>query len=227
MPGLAVAQAAPQRIVTVRDAETGNLIRRLSHPLMRTAGVDPALVRTTLIQDRAINAFVSTGNRLFIHTGLIQRAESAAELAGVPAHQTGRMLRSGVAMPLGGAAAAASGPAGAGASAILGGQAAVSCLERLGWSPHGIERLLDQELLPAGWQDPYFRTHPLSRDWRGDNPGVDPALAEEVLLLGGGPMMRMLADRAEAALPPNPQRLRPADTAKAAAPGNLPRRPRN
>ena len=202
--GLATAQTAPPRIVTIRDAETENLIRRLSHPLFRTAGVDPALVRVTLIQNRAINAFVTTGNRMFIHTGLIQQSSSAGELAGVLAHETGHiagghlarmpdemraaMLRSIAATLLGGAAAAASGQSGALAAGMLGGQvmamgefyaftraqeqsadqAAVGYLDRLGWSARGmerlLERLLEQELLAVGRQDPYFRTHPLSRD---------------------------------------------------------------
>ncbi|MGG5810065.1 M48 family metalloprotease [Falsiroseomonas sp. CW058] len=203
-PGLASAQAPPPRIITIRDAETEHLIRRFSHPLFRTAGVDPALVRVTLIQNRAINAFVSTGNRLFIHTGLIQQATSAQELIGVLAHETGHiagghlarlpeemraaMIRSIAAMLLGGAAAVASGQGGAAAAGMLGGQAAamgefyaftrsqeqaadqaaVGYLERLGWPARGterlLERLLEQELLAVGRQDPYFRTHPLSRD---------------------------------------------------------------
>jgi predicted Zn-dependent protease len=203
-PGLASAQAVPQRIITIRDAETEHLIRRFSNPLFRTAGVDPARVRVTLIQNRAINAFVSTGNRLFIHTGLIQQAASAQELVGVLAHETGHiagghlarlpeemraaMLRSIAAMLLGGAAAVASGQAGAAAAGMMGGQAsamgefyaftrsqeqaadqaAVNYLDRLGWSARGtarlLERLLEQELLAVGRQDPYFRTHPLSRD---------------------------------------------------------------
>ncbi|WP_372619095.1 M48 family metalloprotease [Falsiroseomonas sp.] len=203
-PTPAAAQVSPQRIVTIRDAETENLIRRLSHPLFRTAGLDPALVRITLIQNRAINAFVSTGNRMFLHTGLIQQARSAGEVAGVLAHETGHiagghlarlpdemrnaMLRSLATMLLAGAAAAASGDSGAMAAGMLGGQAlamgqffaftrgqeqaadqaALTYLDRLGWSPRGmerlLERLLDQELLAVGRQDPYFRTHPLSRD---------------------------------------------------------------
>ncbi len=204
VPGSATAQSAATRIVTIRDAETENLIRRLSHPLFRTAGVEPSLVRTTLIQNRAINAFVTTGNRLFVHTGLIQQSSSTLELAGVLAHETGHiagghlarlpeemraaMLRSIGAMLLGGAAAAASGQSGALAAGMLGGQAAamsefyaftraqeqsadqagVTYLDRLGWSSRGLERLLErlleQELLAVGRQDPYFRTHPLSRD---------------------------------------------------------------
>ncbi|MBU8541003.1 M48 family metalloprotease [Falsiroseomonas tokyonensis] len=202
--GPTAAQSASSRIVTIRDAETENLVRRLAHPLFRTAGVDPGLVRITLIQNRAINAFVSTGNRLFIHTGLIQQAGSVRELIGVLAHETGHiagghlarlpdemraaMLRAVGAMLLGGAAAAASGQSGALAAGMLGGQAsamgefyaftrtqeqsadqaAVTYLDRLGWSSRGLEslleKLLEQELLAVGRQDPYFRTHPLSRD---------------------------------------------------------------
>jgi predicted Zn-dependent protease len=207
LPGVvtpAAAQAPSQRIVTIRDAETEYLVRRLAHPLFRTAGIDPALVRITLIQNRAINAFVSTGNRMFLHTGLIQQARSAGEVYGVLAHETGHiagghlarlpeemrnaMLRSLGAMLLGGAAAAASGQAGAIGAGMIGGQAmamgefyaftrsqeqaadqaAMTYLDRLGWSARGLERLLErlleQELLAAGRQDPYFRTHPLSRD---------------------------------------------------------------
>jgi predicted Zn-dependent protease len=204
LPTLAAAQAAPPRIVTIRDAETEHLIRRLAHPVLQTAGVDPSLVRITLIQNRAINAFVSTGNRMFLHTGLIQQAGQAGEVAGVLAHETGHiagghlirlpeemrnaMLRSVAAMLAGGAAAAASGEAGALAAGMAGGQAmamgqffaftrnqeqaadqaALTYLDRLGWPADGMERLLekllDQELLAVGRQDPYFRTHPLSRD---------------------------------------------------------------
>lgn len=204
-PSPAAAQAgAGARVVTIRDAETENLIRSFAHPLFASAGIDPGLVRITLIQDRAINAFVSTGNRMFIHTGLIQTSGSAGEFIGVLAHETGHiagghlarlpeemraaMLRSVAAMLLGGAAAAASGSSGAAAAAILGGQsmamreffaftraqeqaadqAGVTYLDRNGWSARGmerlLERLLDQEILTTARQDPYMRTHPLSRD---------------------------------------------------------------
>ncbi|MBV1799208.1 M48 family metalloprotease [Siccirubricoccus sp. G192] len=194
-------------VVTVRDAETESLLRMIAHPLFRAAGVDPALVRITLIQARPINAFVTTGNRMFINTGLIQQSETVGDLVGVLAHETGHiagghisrlpeemrnaMIRSIAGMLLGGAAAAAGGRdvGGNAAGALLLGsqamamgelyaftraqeqaadQAGMQYLERLGWSGRGLshllERMQEQELLSEARQDPYFRTHPLSRD---------------------------------------------------------------
>lgn len=206
-PSAARAQGTGPAPVIVRDAETESLILGLLHPLLRAAGVDPGLVKIVLVQARPINAFVTSGNRLFLHTGLIQQSGDAAELAGVLAHEVGHiggghiarlpeelrnaMIGAVAAMLLGGAAAAAGGRSmgGNAAGAIaLGGQAmamnqltaftraqeqaadqfGVALLDRLGWSARGmvrvLERLQDQELLSVGRQDPYFRTHPLSRD---------------------------------------------------------------
>lgn len=205
-PGTAGAQGGGGRgpVSIIRDAETESLIRALLDPLLAAAGVDRRLVELTLIQDRAINAFVAQGNRLFIHTGLIQSAESGGELAGVIAHEVGHisgghlarlpeemrlaMLRSVAAMLLGAGAGVAARSSDAAMGLMLGGQASAMgslyaftrtqeqaadqagmvLLERLGWSGAGLERLLrrllDQELLAVGRQDPYFRTHPLSRD---------------------------------------------------------------
>jgi predicted Zn-dependent protease len=200
----AQAQGGRGPISTIRDAETEAMVRAFLDPLLRTAGVDTRLVELTLVQDRAINAFVSTGNRLFLHTGLIQQAESAGELAGVLAHETGHiagghlarlpeelraaMIRSIAAMLLGAGAGVAARSSDAAMGIIMGGQATamgqlyaftrtqeqaadqagMAFLDRMGWSGRGMEhllrRLLDQELLVAARRDPYFQTHPLSRD---------------------------------------------------------------
>ena len=204
-PFLARAQSqSGAALVTVRDAETESLLRAVAHPLFRVAGLDPATVRITLIQARPINAFVTTGNRLFINTGLLQQSSEVGDLAGVLAHETGHiagghlarlpeemrnaLFRSLAGMLAGGVAAAAGGGGGAAAAAMLGSQAmamgelyaftraqeqaadqaGMTYLDRLGWSGRGLQRLLgrmqEQELLTVGRQDPYFRTHPLSRD---------------------------------------------------------------
>jgi predicted Zn-dependent protease len=203
-PATAQAQEGRGPIAIIRDAETETLVRSMLDPLLATAGVDRRLVELTLVNNRAINAFVAQGNRLYIHTGLIQKADSASELAGVLAHEVGHiagghlarlpeemrlaMLRSVAAMLLGAGAGVAARSSDAAMGIMMGGQssamgqfyafsrtqeqaadeAGMVFLQRLGWSGEGLERLLrrllDQELLAVGRQDPYFRTHPLSRD---------------------------------------------------------------
>ncbi len=78
-------------LVVIRDAETETLLRNFATPLFRAAGLEPNLVRITVIRDDAINSFVSTGNRMFIHTGLIEQVQSASGLIGVIAHETGHV----------------------------------------------------------------------------------------------------------------------------------------
>lgn len=73
-PGAARAQDGAGPVVTVRDAGTEAFLRAIAHPPFRAAGMAPALVRITLVQARPINAFATTGNRMFINTGLIRRS---------------------------------------------------------------------------------------------------------------------------------------------------------
>jgi predicted Zn-dependent protease len=203
-PSSASAQGARPSPIVIRDAETEAMIRAFAAPLFAAAAVSPGLVRITLLQDRTLNAFVAQGNRLFLHSGLIQRAEAPEEFAGVLAHEIGHiagghlmllpeqmraaMLRSVGAMLLGGLAGAVTRSGDAAMGAIMLGQstamadlyaftraqeqaadqAAITYLTRVGWPIGGLEtlllRMLDQELLAASRQDPYLRTHPLSRD---------------------------------------------------------------
>lgn len=198
------AAAQGRAITLIRDAETETLLRAINGPLFAAAGLDRGLVRTIIIADRSINAFVTTGNRLFVHSGLITSAESVSELAGVLAHETGHisgghlarlpeelrnaLIRAIAAMLLGVGAAVATGQGGAASAIGMGGQAlamrelfaftrtqenaadqaAVTYLGRVGWTASGLLRLMErlsaQELLLTESQDPYVRTHPLTRD---------------------------------------------------------------
>jgi predicted Zn-dependent protease len=81
-----------QQLTVIRDAETETLLHKIADPLFRAAGLSPGLVRIIVVRDRAINAFVSTGNRMFINTGLIQQAGSGLEVAGTIAHETGHIV---------------------------------------------------------------------------------------------------------------------------------------
>lgn len=90
----AAAPAAAQRgeqMVLVRDAEIENAIRIMVAPILRAANLDAGAVEVHLVQDRRVNAFVAGGQRIFLNTGLIMRTESASQLLGVIAHETGHI----------------------------------------------------------------------------------------------------------------------------------------
>jgi predicted Zn-dependent protease len=80
-----------QRLNLVRDAEIENTIRAFVTPIWRAAGLSPEAVSIVLVQDNSLNAFVAGGQRIFINTGLILRAQRPNQLIGVLAHETGHI----------------------------------------------------------------------------------------------------------------------------------------
>ncbi|HEX6442221.1 MAG TPA: M48 family metalloprotease [Stellaceae bacterium] len=89
---LAVASPAARAAGTaIRDTEIENDIRTMAAPIFRAAGLEPSDVGIYLINDNQINSFVAGGQAIFIHTGLILRAENANQLIGVIAHETGHI----------------------------------------------------------------------------------------------------------------------------------------
>jgi predicted Zn-dependent protease len=85
----AAQPAAAQSVL--RDSETELLFRDISKPLIEAAGLNPASVKVVLIQDPEINAFVATGQVVYIHTGLIAAADNANQLQAVIAHELGHV----------------------------------------------------------------------------------------------------------------------------------------
>ncbi|WP_417516758.1 M48 family metalloprotease [Minwuia sp.] len=123
----------------VRDAEIEHILAIYAKPLFEAANLSPGAVKTYLVHDDTLNAFVAGGQRIFVFTGLILATRSPGELVGVLAHETGH-IRGGhlsrtrdaianaqtfsiLAALLGGLAAAASGNADAAAAGLLGGSA--------------------------------------------------------------------------------------------------------
>lgn len=203
----AAAGAAPARaqgVTLIRDAEIEHTIRSYATPILQAAGLSPQAVEIYIIQDRSLNAFVIAGNRMFLHTGLLMRADDPLQLIGVIAHETGHIAGGHIAgrgeelrnasikalasllLGLGAAVAtgdsrAAGAVAGIGQDAALRGllaftrgqeqaadQAAVTYLRRVGLSPEGLRNFMaileGQEVLMTSSQDPYLRTHPLTRE---------------------------------------------------------------
>lgn len=124
-------------ISLVRDAEIENTIRAYAAPLFGAAGLANEAISVHLVNDRVLNAFVAGGQRIFVNTGLLIRAERPAQVIGVLAHEIGHIAgghlarlsdaidTASTAMILSllfGAAAAVAGSGEAATAAVLGGQ---------------------------------------------------------------------------------------------------------
>ena len=81
--------AAAQSVL--RDAETEALFADMSVGIVKAAGLNPRDMKIVLINDDSINAFVVGGQVVYIHSGLIQAADSAEEVQGVIAHEVGHI----------------------------------------------------------------------------------------------------------------------------------------
>jgi predicted Zn-dependent protease len=138
LPHGADAQQAQPRRSFIRDAEVENTIHTFTTPLFQAAGLAPDSIRIHLLVDNSLNAFVAGGLNMFIHTGLLIRAETPGQLIGVLAHETGHIAGGHLArmqdaagnastealvgMLLGAAVGAATGRADAGAAIAMGSQ---------------------------------------------------------------------------------------------------------
>ncbi|MBX7458665.1 M48 family metalloprotease [Qipengyuania sp. 1NDH17] len=89
---LAVLTAQPAAAQSIlRDAETEAFLDEISAPLIEAAGLEPSNVDVVLINDPSINAFVAGGQVVYIHSGLIDAADTANEVQGVIAHELGHI----------------------------------------------------------------------------------------------------------------------------------------
>ncbi|MEX2034290.1 MAG: M48 family metalloprotease, partial [Xanthobacteraceae bacterium] len=138
------AQGVPRGMPLIRDAEIEQLLRDYTRPILRAAGLAQQNIQVTIINDRAFNAFVMDGRRIFVNAGTLLDAKTPNEVIGVLAHESGHIagghlsrLRQQlataqtqmiIAVLLGMGAAVAAGRSGASgnpAAAILGPQAAI------------------------------------------------------------------------------------------------------
>lgn len=72
----------------LRDAETEAFFREVTDPIFAAAGLTPQNVHMYLLNADSINAFVTGGQNIFIHSGLILKADDVTEFLGVMAHET-------------------------------------------------------------------------------------------------------------------------------------------
>ena len=195
-----------QQLPLIRDSEIEHIIRKWADPLFVTANLNPGAVTVRIVNSKSLNAFVSGGQNLILHSGLLIATDDPNQVFGVIAHEVGHiagghLARTDEAMRLaknvtlthtllgigllavGGAEAA-----GASGAVIAGGSIAglrhflshtraqersadqfgLTLLNRNEVSARGLLHFLrkfeNQDLLTEAHQDPYLRTHPLTRD---------------------------------------------------------------
>ena len=78
-------------ISVLRDSETELLFKEVARPLVQAADLDPNAVKVVLLNDPEINAFVATGQTVYIQSGLLVAADNVNQLQGVIAHELGHV----------------------------------------------------------------------------------------------------------------------------------------
>jgi predicted Zn-dependent protease len=86
---MAMQPIAAQSIL--RDAETEQLLIDMAAPLVEASELEAGNLDLVLINDGSINAFVAGGQMVFVHSGLLNAADSANEVQGVIAHEIGHI----------------------------------------------------------------------------------------------------------------------------------------
>lgn len=81
-----------QAISLIRDAEIENTLSIYLTPLLQSAGLSPNSVSLFIVRDSNLNAFVAGGQKIFVHTGLLVKAQNASQVIGVLAHETGHIV---------------------------------------------------------------------------------------------------------------------------------------
>lgn len=84
--------ASAESLSLISDEESEQLLAKITRPLFRAAGINYDRNKVFIVDDPSLNAFVSDGNTLYIHTGTILAADSVNELSGVIAHETGHIM---------------------------------------------------------------------------------------------------------------------------------------
>ncbi len=75
----------------LRDAETEQLLREYTRPILRAAGLEKQNIQIVIINDPSFNAFVADGRRIFVNFGAILQSQTPNQLIGVLAHETGHL----------------------------------------------------------------------------------------------------------------------------------------
>jgi len=88
----AYAQQGDSCPSVLRDTETERLFKDMARPIIVAAGLDPNSVNVVLLNDPEINAFVATGQTVYVQSGLLEATDNVNQLQGVVAHELGHVV---------------------------------------------------------------------------------------------------------------------------------------
>ena len=75
----------------LRDAEIERTLKIITLPLLENTKIDQQNFKVLVINDSSMNAFVTSGQYIFIHYGLINKMETVEQLQSVIAHEIGHI----------------------------------------------------------------------------------------------------------------------------------------
>ena len=90
--GLAVAEQAAREMPLLQDEPVVRFVRELGAYIVRRADTTGRDYEFRVVDSEVPNAFAIPGGFIFVNRGILERAETASELAGVLAHEIGHVV---------------------------------------------------------------------------------------------------------------------------------------
>ena len=84
---LSFGASSAESISLLRDPDIEKCLKELAQPILKAAGINSSNFQILVVDSTALNAFVIDQNHIFIHSGLILKLSSAAQLQAVIAHE--------------------------------------------------------------------------------------------------------------------------------------------
>ncbi|WP_371398218.1 M48 family metalloprotease [Fretibacter rubidus] len=75
----------------LRDTEIEDTLEEFTQPILAAAGLNGSNVDLYIVNDPSLNAFVTRGQNIFLHSGLILQSDTPNQLKGVIAHEAGHI----------------------------------------------------------------------------------------------------------------------------------------
>jgi predicted Zn-dependent protease len=97
--GLALALPAQARGL-IRDADIEHALAELARPVLNAAGLSASQVRILVIDDPGLNAFIVDNRHIFIHSGMLLKLDTPAQVQAIVAHEAAHIQNGHIARRL-------------------------------------------------------------------------------------------------------------------------------